>query len=259
MTAQAELDAIYNQILTTARGQADILGLILNGSRGKGLITPYSDYDCSLVVVDEAALARYEARYADLPPGIDLCLYTLDSLRRHAAWGGETAWDRYDWAHLTPPLDKTGGQLTHIVAEKGRIPPEEVPPFLAKQLDTYINHVFRSLKSLRVGDPLGYRLEAAESIPVLLNILFALHNGRLRPYHKYLAWELQTYPLTDLPWPPQTLLALLTSILSSGAYQDQQTLLQAVERLARAAGHGPVFEAWEGKDRWAMTFRPAAS
>ena len=28
---------------------------------------------------------------------------------------------------------------------------------------------------------------------------FALHGGRLRPYYKYLRWELETWPLTQLP------------------------------------------------------------
>jgi hypothetical protein len=42
-----------------------------------------------------------------------------------------------------------------------------------------------------------------ESVYWFLVTLFALH-GRVRPYNKYLAWELDTYPLGD-PWNARTL------------------------------------------------------
>ena len=57
-----------------------------------------------------------------------------------------------------------------------------------------MNFAYRALKSHRDGRPLEARLDAAESLAWLLHVVFTLA-GRLRPYNKYLPWELREHPL----------------------------------------------------------------
>ena len=100
------------------------------------------------------------------------------------------------------------------------------------------------MKCAREGRPIAARLEAAEQIQPLLNALFALHDGRQRPFHKYLQWELETYPLEHLPWPVDVFLANLLAILDQADAGLQQQMFRAVETLFRAAGHERVFDDW---------------
>ena len=63
------------------------------------------------------------------------------------------------------------------------------------QLDGYVNMAYRALKSDRDGRALERRLDAAESVHWWLDVVFTLE-GRVRPYNKYLAWELREHPLS---------------------------------------------------------------
>ena len=65
---------------------------------------------------------------------------------------------------------------------------------LAARLDGYVNFVYRAVKADREGRRLERRLDAAESLAWLLDVVFAL-SARVRPYNKYLAWELQEHLL----------------------------------------------------------------
>ena len=57
-----------------------------------------------------------------------------------------------------------------------------------------MNMLYRSLKNARVGLELASLLDAQESIPWFLEFVFTVH-GRLRPYNKWLEWELEQHPL----------------------------------------------------------------
>jgi hypothetical protein len=63
-------------------------------------------------------------------------------------------------------------------------------------LDAYINQLYRCVKSRRDGVADAALLDEMESPPWLLETVFALH-GRLRPYNRYLRWELENFPLPD--------------------------------------------------------------
>ena len=86
--------------------------------------------------------------------------------------------------------------------------PEEADGVLIEhdRLDGWVNFAYRALKNDRDGRPLEARLDAAESVPWLLDVVFAIA-GRVRPYNKYLPWELRTHPLDG--WPADDLLALV--------------------------------------------------
>src|SRR5262249_11518746 len=251
------VDETFEKVVQESRADPDVLGLIVGGSRGKGLATRHSDYDCTLVVTEEAHEFKI-AKMAELPSGFDVRVHTMQSFAEHAAWNGPYRWDRYNWARLRAQIDKADGLIQRLIDEKGRVPSSEVDNFIGKSLDHYINQVYRSIKCLRDGCLDGHRLEAADSILPLLDAVFALHDGRLRPYYKYLRWELNEFPLERLPWSADEFLRMLMSILTNGSASIQQTIFRWVDPTFRDQGYGAIFEAW-GDDLWVAEYAPEST
>lgn len=249
-----ETEAQFNRVLEAACSDPNILAFWLDGSRGKGMITPYSDYDCTMIVKDEV-LDEYRKKYEN--PGdskIDLSVSTFDRFRQHAALGSPEAWNRYNFAHLKALVDKTG-EAQKLIDEKGSMPSPEAPDTIRRALDHYINQVYRSVKCTRDGQQIGARLEAAEGINPLLDAIFAL-NGRVRPYFKYLEWEFKNHPLHKPRINSTEVTETLLEILTSADIKVQQVLLSRIEVLFRAEGYGEVFDSW-GKDLfWMKTYSP---
>ena len=250
-----EAHQIYQEIVRLAETDANVLGFVLGGSRGKGFATEHSDYDCAMIVEDEA-LEVYAAQMTQLPPLFDVTVFTLQEFAEHATWDSglaweadNLAWDRYNWAHLRAQVDKTGRKIQALIDEKGKVPANEVRKFVQGELDHYINQVYRSIKCLRDGNLIGYRFEAADSIKPLLDVLFAVHDRRIRPYYKYLQWELTEFPLDKFSWTANQLLEMIQTILADGSYQAQQEIFREVERVLRAEGYGEVFDGW-GHELW---------
>ncbi|HEX8071458.1 MAG TPA: hypothetical protein VF546_15990 [Pyrinomonadaceae bacterium] len=239
---------IYRELVRLAQTDANVLGFVLGGSRGKGFAAEHSDYDCVMIVADKAR-AVYAVKMRELPSLFDVGVYTLQEFAERAAWGGELAWDRYNWAHLRAQVDKTGGKIQALIDEKGKVPADEVRKFVQGELDHYINQVYRSIKCCRDGNTIGYRFEAADSVKPLLDVLFAVHDRRLRPYYKYLQWELTRFPLHKFSWTADQLLELLQTILADGSYRAQQHIFREVESVLRAEGYGEVFDSW-GEELW---------
>ena len=89
----------------------------------------------------------------------------------------------------------------------------------------------------RDGRPLEARLDAAESVPWLLDVVFAMA-GRVRPYNKYLPWELERHPVPG--WPAGALLPLVERILTGepAAVREAFSHVEAACRAHDAArGH----------------------
>jgi hypothetical protein len=82
-----------------------------------------------------------------------------------------------------------------------------------------------------------------ESVPPFLTALFAVHE-RVRPFNRYLGWELATFPLGDELWRANALLPRLEAIVATGALAAQKSLFADVEALARQHGLGDVVESW---------------
>jgi hypothetical protein len=233
----------FDQLRVLAQDDPNILAFWLGGSRGKGLAAERSDHDCLMVVAD-AALVDYRARFQQVGRSdLDCVVSTLDQLRAYAEWGGPEAWDRYSFAHVRVDVDKTG-EVQALIDAKACVPAEARPAFIDASLDHYVNQVYRSLKNFRDGRPIAARLEAAEEVPPLLDALFALHDGRLRPFHKYLEWELETYPLDRLPWAPDVFLGRLLAILETAEPDLQREIFRQIETLFRSSGHAAIFDAW---------------
>ncbi|NIZ91380.1 nucleotidyltransferase domain-containing protein [Kineococcus rubinsiae] len=196
---------------------ADLLGLVLSGSAARGVATARSDLDVYVVLTDDAAQRRPAARSATL----DELPVTLTELERVPAFGSRGWWFRWSFAWVPTLLDRTGGRVPAALQRQATLTPHEVDAVLVEhsRLDGWLNYAYRAVKSDRDGQPLECRLDAAESMPWLLDVVFALA-GRVRPYHKYLPWELREHPLPD--WPADVLLPLLRRTLDGdpGALRD---------------------------------------
>jgi hypothetical protein len=216
---------VLEPLLEEARRDENVVGVVLFGSRGKGaFVTPASDWDVFVVVrehrgerpfVHGARLETVEvtpAELRDLP-----------------------AWNRYSLAWLEPQLDKTG-EVAAALRDVGHVDPATA----ASPLDAYVNSYYRSLKNADVGLELASLLDAQESLPWFLEFAFVVH-GRLRPYNKWLAWELERHPLPgDVVQPVR-----LEKIARTGDLGEQQAQFRAAEALAREHGLGEVIEGWE--------------
>jgi hypothetical protein len=238
-------DREYQGLVEVARGDERVLGLVLSGSRAsEALVTEVSDWDVRLVVKDNA-LTECRAEFGtDRGERVEVVVFSLSGFEDAAAPGSDTEWDRYGYAHAKVVLDKLDGTIARLVAEKATPPPAASRHLATGALDGYINSYYRSLKNHRLGLDVESHLDAAESINHFLDTLFAIY-GRVRPYNKYLRWELQSFPLEGGRWRPEPLLELIARIVRAGDPGDQRALFRSIEELAREQGFGDVVEGWE--------------
>ncbi|HZT93508.1 MAG TPA: nucleotidyltransferase domain-containing protein [Gaiellaceae bacterium] len=219
---------MLEQLLEEARADENVRGVIVHGSRGRGLhVHEGSDWD--VVVVVRELTGRYDSR----DRGGELEAFEVTSLARLPQW----MLPAVTWT--TPALDKTGAVAAEL-AEVTKVDPASA----AEPLDAYVNSYYRSAKNARSGLGLAALLDAQESVPHYLHFLFAVH-GRLRPYNKWLEWELREHPLpvaVDLP--------RLERIARTGDIEEQQALFRDMETLARERGHGTTIDGWEPDVAW---------
>ncbi|WP_327281181.1 MULTISPECIES: hypothetical protein [unclassified Streptomyces] len=240
----------FAAFVAEATADPAVAGLVLKGSRAHdGMTTPHSDHDLYVILDDDddddaaselAALDGYRSAR------LDLVVTTLERFRRPADW------ERYAIARSRVLVDRRDGEVTRIVAAMGRLGAEDAFRSAAALLDAYANSLYRSVKNHRDGNPLAGHLDAAAGVGFLLDLLFAL-DRRPRPYNKYLAWELDRFPLPG--WGSAALLDIVARITATGEVAPQQGLFARVEAAARAAGHAAVLDAW-GEDLRLMRPHP---
>jgi hypothetical protein len=215
---------VLDELLAEARQDENVVGVVVFGSRGKGaFVTDASDWDV-LVVVHEVRGDR-PFRHGDVLETVEA---TLDQLRNPPEW------NRYSFTWVQPQLDKTG-EVADALREATTVDPRTA----GEPLDGYVNSYYRSAKNARIGLALAALLDAQESIPWYLQFVFAGH-GRVRPYNKWLEWELRNHPL-----PVELDLERLERIARTGALEDQRALFREAEALARKLGHGATIDGWE--------------
>jgi predicted nucleotidyltransferase len=207
--AQAALDEVL------AREDPTIIGVVLSGSAARtGMATENSDVDVFVVRTDEAAEGRTtsRSRYIDEIP------QTLADLEDVPLWGGDEYGYRWGYCYTRVLRDETGGRIAEALRRMETHTPAEARRMLlhGDQLDGYVNMAYRALKSDRDGRPLEHRLDAAESVPWWLDVVFTLE-GRVRPYNKYLAWALREHPLSVPEWSAERLLAQVEAVLDGDA------------------------------------------
>ncbi|WP_406155299.1 hypothetical protein OG806_04030 [Streptomyces sp. NBC_00882] len=238
MTAQQAIT--YDTFVELATADSAVVGLVLKGSRAhEGMTTEHSDHD--LYVVLEAGATTALTRFAGhRTPELDLVILSLDEFRA----AGMPGFERYALARARVVLDRLDGGIAQILAGKARLDADEAFREAGEWLDAYANSLYRSVKNDRDGHALAARLDAADSIRFLLELLFAL-DRRPRPYNKYLEWELARFPLPG--WETGMLLDAADHITGTGDVSTQRRLFARVEAVARRAGHGAVLDAW-GED-----------
>ncbi|MBG0823811.1 hypothetical protein HS048_24120 [Planomonospora sp. ID91781] len=230
----------YHAFVELAAADPAVVGLILKGSRAHdGMTTEHSDHDLYVVLADDAAtdLIRFTGHRT---PQLDLAVITLTEFRT----AGMPGFERYALARAKVVLDRLDGGIARILAAKARLDTGEAFRSSAEWLDAYANSLYRSVKNDRDGHALAARLDAADSVRFLLELLFAL-DRRPRPYNKYLQWELARYPLPG--WDTGRLLEVVDRISATGDVPLQRRLFARIETAARRAGHGAVLDAW-GED-----------
>jgi hypothetical protein len=254
----------YEELLRRAEDDAAILALWLGGSRGMGRPTEHSDWDIWLVAADDAIeRLRAELGVAGLAqmawrPGVDLILTTMGELERLDVTASNTNGRSHMFAHLNALVDKTG-EAQRLIDAKARIPAGEIAGVIHAALDHALNQAYRALKCLRDGDAGASRLEAAEGVNPFFDAVFALHDGRLRPYYKYLRWELETWPLTQLPDGGPALMDRALSVLGLDGGAGLSALLAETHAAFRAAGHGAAYDGWGEVLDWILTGRSDAT
>ncbi|NPC44180.1 nucleotidyltransferase domain-containing protein [Nocardioides sp. zg-1230] len=196
----------------------DLLGLVLSGSAARDLATEQSDLDVIVVLTDVAAAGRSSTHSPDVDEAVD----SWSELQTLPPFGTEGWWYRWSYAWAPVLLDRTDGGLTEAVRRQATLTPEEADAVLIDhdRLDGWLNFAYRALKSHRDGRVLETRLDAAESVPWLLDVVFAM-TGRVRPYNKYLPWELRTHPVDG--WPAGELLGLVERTLEGDVDAVRET------------------------------------
>ncbi|MFI7427370.1 nucleotidyltransferase domain-containing protein [Micromonospora sp. NPDC049836] len=210
-----------------ARAEADpaVVGLVLTGSQARGMATRHSDFDVHVVVHERGGQWGRTRRTAEL----DEIVCTVDELADTS-----DIWQRYAYRGARVLLDRLDGGVARLVDRQATPTEAEATAWAREGLDGYLNLAYRSAKSRRDGNDIAAALDERESVSWLLTTVFALH-GRLRPYNKYLGWELETHPLGE-PWS--------ASSLPARVLRDPIGLFPEVERLARQRGLGDVVDAW---------------
>ena len=241
-------EARFRELVAYAERDQGVLALFVFGSRSRdGFADESSDYDVGVVVREEALEAFDERWPYEHGAPVEIASTTLAGLREHAEPGTTSEWARYQYAHVELLVDKSG-EVSAVLAEKARLPEEHRRTIAAHALDAYVNSTYRSLRNHDRGLHLAARLDAAESVPHLLTAIFAFE-GRVRPFNKYLEWELREHPLREPAWGAELFLPRLERI-SAGDAGEQRAMFRDLERVAREHGFGKVIDGWEPDVGW---------
>jgi hypothetical protein len=232
------MSAALAKLRRRARTDRNVRGLVVSGSVARGVATDYSDIDV-YVVLDRADPDWSTTR----TPEIDTIVVTFAELEFLVPDPREW-WHRWAFAYSNVALDRGG--VAAAVIRQATLTHEEMLACLDCYLDGYLNFTYRSLKAEREHAAWEQHLDAAEAVPLLLWCVFALA-GRVRPYNKYLRWELSRHPFTsplvaDTPW-----LNIVDALISSGDAGAQRRALVTIEQAVGQVGRGGIIDAW-GED-----------
>lgn len=217
------------------RDDPAIIGVVLSGSAARGMATEHSDLDVYVVLRDGA-----EPRETLRTPELDEITVTLAELESPGAFLTEDWYYRWSFAWAQVLRDDTDGRVADAVRRQATLTDEEQRHILTAgdRLDGWVNFAYRALKSHRDGRGLEARLDAAESVPWLLDTVFTLA-GRVRPYNKYLVWELREHPLPLEGFEAETLVPMVERMLD-GDVSALREVFPLVDRCCREwdAAHG---------------------
>jgi hypothetical protein len=218
----------YEDLLARACLDPEVVGLVLTGSQARGMATEHSDTDVYVVVRDHGATWS-----TSRTPALDTIVVPLAELTDVS-----DRWQRYSYRDARVLLDRLDGRIAQLVHAQATLTAAESDTWAREQLDGYVNFIYRAAKSRRDGRFDLANLDEIEAASWFLWTLFALY-GRVRPYNKYLRWELDNHPLPE-PWTADHLITSLT--------ERPSMLFPELERVARAKGLGDVLDEWDDLD-----------
>jgi predicted nucleotidyltransferase len=237
---------VYARLLERAAEDPGVVGVVVFGSRAAGpYATQVSDVDAFVVVDGPESEARAWATPHGSP--VEVWAVTLEAFRRHALPGDEFTWNRPSFVRARVDLDKLDGEIGAIVDRKRRLSADEAGPLVDAALDDAINSMYRALRNLEGGRALAGRLDALESIGPVLTTVFALE-GRVRPFNKWLAFELADEPLRTPAFGDLT--ERLEAIVADPTADRIRDAFRLLERAARDAGHEAIVDGWEPDVAW---------
>lgn len=234
------LSEAFAKLVETVEHDDRFVGLLLGGSRGKGLGTERSDYGVYVVVADDVdpQAIQFDVDYRD---GIDLVgVWPVSAFATYAVGDGND-WNRYNFAHLQPAVDKLG-TLQAVSDAKEWLDPAGAHASAALMLDGYLNYRFRAAKNRVDGNLDAVALDVVESVLFMLDFVFTSER-RVRPYSKFLAWEFRAHPL-ELDWGIITQPSTPTQMVRTADSLLQAACFKAVETGARQLGFDSVLDAW---------------
>ena len=241
----------YTELLEQAMADDNIVGFFLAGSRARGTQTEYSDWDVYLITKDGVA-DEYKVRFKQsiLKPKV----YSLSAFKSYAAVGSDTEWARYGFSYLTVQIDKLNGTIQRLVNDKASLFPDIAERLIDRSAGAFINAVYRSIKNHRDGRAAPSWLDAMETIPAFLTAVFALE-GRLKPYNKYLEWELENHPLKLLNIGSTELLEIIKQVGQTGDIAAQQKLLALLCDAYSERGYDDIIERWGNKLTFMLEYK----
>ncbi len=218
----------FADLVVRACADPHVVGVILTGSQARGMATERSDHDVLVIV---PAFTETWTEDVIKEPGLDVIPYLYEWLPDNTE-----RWERWQFRGAQVLLDRTpGGQLPGFIESKATLLAEEADQTVRENLGAYINQAYRAAKSRRDGRAAEAQLDAMEAVAPFLETLFALH-WRVRPYNKYLRWELENHPLGP-PWDATTFPDRLV--------QDPVAVFGDLETLARARGYASEIDQWD--------------
>jgi hypothetical protein len=236
----------YAELLDRARRDPAVVGVVVFGSRAAGpFAQDVSDVDCFVVVDGSTDEARGWQTAHGSP--VEAWAMTLDGFRAHAEPGSSTAWNRPALIRARVDLDKLDGEIGQIVDRKRRLDTAEASALVDDALDGAINSMYRALRNLESGRTLGGRMDAVESLAPLLTTVFALE-GRVRPFNKWLVFELAEEPLQAPAF--GNLVERLEAFLADPSAERVRDAFRMIEAAARGQGHGAIVDSWEPDLAW---------
>lgn len=170
-------------------------------------------------------------------------------MERVPPFGTNGWWFRWSFAWTPVLLDRSDGRLRSALRRQATVTTDEAESILVEhdRLDGWLNYAYRAVKNSRNGRALECRLDAAESMPWLLDVIFTLA-GRVRPYQTYLSWELRHHSLPN--WRAEELLALLAATLDGdpaairATFERVEPLCAAFDRERPEPILTPIIDAW---------------
>lgn len=230
-------DELLSSVVDEIAREPSVLGVLLTGSQARsGMSTTNSDIDLLVIALDESEVA--------LPSiaGVDYGRYSEAQISNPGLpWTDFEGWyNRYAFSHAQVLLDRSAGRLSGWIRGQAFLTEIEAGRVVPDQLDGYLNLIVRAAKSSRDLREAAAVLDAAESLSWALSTAFALER-RVRPFNKYLAWELEHHPLSDGSgeYSVETFVAT-----ARGDDTAPWLLAQQVVEHAQRRGFQSVFEGW---------------